>query len=108
MLPDDMIEHLILEGAVEIAGIDSETGEVLYSFTDRLEQIAPDIFNRIMEQYHNEILDLWAQGFLEMNITEKMPTVRLSERAFDEGAVSRLSRQQQLNLNQIIEALRID
>lgn len=108
MLPEDMIEHLILQGAIEIAGVDPETNELLYSFTDKLEQIAPKIFNNMMEQYHREILDLWAQGFLEMNITELSPTVRLSPLAFNEEAVSKLSRQQQLNLREIIAALRID
>jgi hypothetical protein len=108
MMPEEMIEKLILDGAVEIAGIDSESGQLLYSFTDKLEEVAPHIFKSIMEQYHREILDLWVQGFLEINISEISPVVRLSERAFDEGAVSGLSRQQQINLSEIIAALRID
>ena len=106
--PENILDFLILEGAVELAGLDPETGEMLYGLTEKLEGVAPEIFNKIMEQFHRDILDLWAQGFLAMNITEVSPMVRLTEMAFDEEAVSQLSRQQQLNLREIIAALRID
>jgi hypothetical protein len=106
--PENIIDFLILEGAVEMAGIDPDTGEMLYGLTEKLESVAPEIFSKIMEQFHREILDLWAQGFLEMNITEVSPMVRITERALDDDAVSQLSRQQQLNLREIIAALRID
>jgi hypothetical protein len=105
---DDFLENLILEGAVEVAGIDRETGEPLFSFTDKLEEVAPHIFRQVMEEFHRDILDLWVDGFLEMNISDPQPLVKLTPRAFDEEAVSRLSKQQRLNLSEIIAALRID
>jgi hypothetical protein len=105
---DDILEKLILEGAVEVAGIDSETGEALFTFTDRLEEIAPDIFRNLMENFHKDIMDLWADGFLEMDLESDTPLVRLTEKAFDDDAISKLDRQQKLNLQEIISALRID
>ena len=35
-----MVEHLIMQGAIEMAGID-EKGEMLYSITDKLELVNP-------------------------------------------------------------------
>jgi hypothetical protein len=40
----DKIEDLILSGALEVSGIDIDTGEMLYNFTDKLKDINPDLF----------------------------------------------------------------
>jgi hypothetical protein len=105
---DRMLEYLILQGAVEVAGIDSETGEPLFSFTDKLEKIAPEIFKNVMEQFYKEILELWQDGFLDMNIADPIPIVRVTKKAFDEEALATLSQQQKINLMEIIQSLRID
>ena len=35
------IDDLILSGALEPAGIDPESGEMLYNFTDKLKDVSP-------------------------------------------------------------------
>jgi hypothetical protein len=104
---DDLIEFLILEGGVEAAGLDSETGEMLYAFTDKIKDIAPEIYDKATESFNKTIMDFWVAGFVEISLEQDSPIVRLTEKALDEEEVSKLSRDQRITLTGIIEALRI-
>ena len=42
---DNIIDNLILQGALQPAGIDLETGEMLYNFTETLKEINPELHN---------------------------------------------------------------
>ena len=42
---NEMIEKLILDGALEVAGVDSEDGSLLYSFTPKIQQVMPELYN---------------------------------------------------------------
>ena len=44
---DDIIANLILTGALEVAGMDIETGEPLYNFTSKLQDDNPDLHNEM-------------------------------------------------------------
>jgi len=46
----DKIEDLILSGALEVSGIDIDTGEMLYNFTDKLKDINPDLFKNLPQK----------------------------------------------------------
>jgi len=53
------IDELILLGALEPEGIDSETGEVLYKFTDKLKSVDPQLHglvNNIMSLLNDDEL----------------------------------------------------
>lgn len=85
-----MLEKMILEGAVEFAGIDSETGEMLYSFSDKMKDLYPAMFNDAQNFFNQLIYNLWEQGFVSMDITEENPMVRITEKALNEEAVAGL------------------
>lgn len=40
------IERLILDGSAEVAGIDLETGEILYGFTTKMQELDPELYGR--------------------------------------------------------------
>lgn len=103
---DELLEDLILRGAVEIAGLD-ENGEPLFSFTEKIFEIAPEIARGIDEAFYSDIMALWQSGFLEMNITDVNPKVSLTELSFNNEAVDRLPKQLKLTLSVIKEALRL-
>lgn len=91
--PDEVnkiIEELILQGAVEVSGLDIETGEPLYGFTDKLKTVSPELASGIEELFHIHVMALWEQGFLDMNPTEANPMVRLTNFADDEAAINSL------------------
>lgn len=101
---EEYFESLILSGAVEFAGIDAKTGEMLYSFTDKLEEVAPEIFNAYNEEFYQQILYLWEKGFLDMNITAAEPVVRLTPFATDPEKIKTLQPGYRIILSQIVQA----
>lgn len=87
---DKFLEDLILSGAIEFAGIDLETGEMLYNFTDKLKDVNPQMYESSMTAFYHEMRELWAMGFIKMDITEENPLVTITEKALDDDAVAAL------------------
>lgn len=56
-----LIEHLIIQGAIEMAGIDNK-GEMLYSITDKLEKVSPELYADLTEQYKHHMFQMIKQG----------------------------------------------
>ena len=103
---DKMIEDLILKGALEVSGIDIETGELLYNFTHKLKDVSPELDQEMQTFFSQEMMFLWENGFVEMDITEKDPVVRLTEKAFNNKEVLKLDKTKQYTLKDIIRQLR--
>lgn len=105
---DQLIESLILSGALEVAGIDFETGEPLYNFTEKLADVDPILHSEVSSYFSREAMALWEHGFLEMDITEANPLVRLTEKVNDVQEVLKLNKEQQYTLKEIIRILMKD
>lgn len=106
--PDEFFDDLILQGAVEVAGIDPETGDFLYSFTEKIHEVAPEIAKKSEEFFNSAIYYLWELGFINMDITSNSPTVSLNEKALDQQEVSKLDPELRMILRTIIDALRLE
>jgi hypothetical protein len=102
---DHIIEDLILRGALEVAGIDIDTGEPLYNFTDKLKDINPKLHNENSKYFTRETLALWEHGFISMDITEANPIITLTPKSFDNKEVNKLDKQHQYTLKEIIRIL---
>lgn len=94
MTPDEKAElaliNLIDKGAVAFEGLD-ENGEPLYRFTEKLQEVAPELYQLHTQMLNTEIMALWEKGFVEMDLFDPNPTVKLSEKAFDINAVKELN-----------------
>jgi len=101
----DEIDRLILNGGIEFAGKDSETGELLYRPTDRLKEIDSRLSEDLSVYFSDITLILWQKKFLDMDITEKDPLVRLAEKSFDPNAIRSLEKNERVVIEQIIKAL---
>lgn len=102
------IEQLILDGILEVAGVDSESGEMLYNFTSGLEQKIPELYKAHTEWVYQEIMFFWEHGFLNMNnIFSKNPTIYLAPKAFDDEALSKLDPDKRFALQQIKHILKM-
>ena len=84
------LDDLILSGAIEPAGIDPESGEMLYNFTDKLKKVSPILHREAANMFDSHIMILWEKGIVEMNPTLKNPLVKLTEKAFDENIIDAL------------------
>jgi hypothetical protein len=102
---DDAIDQLILSGALEVAGIDIETGEPIYNFTEKLIEVSPELHKDISLYFSRETMALWSDGFLNMDVTEKNPIVTITKKSLDEEEVSKLSKESQRTLKEIIRVI---
>ena len=104
----DKIEELILSGALEVSGIDIDSGEMLYNFTDKLKDISPELFKDMSDYISTETMSLWVEGFLDIDVTEQNPMVRLTPKAFDEEEINKLPKEKQYTLKEIIRIISLD
>ena len=98
---DAIIDDLILQGALEVAGIDGQTGEFLYSVTPKLQEIMPDLYEEHMNSVNQGIMALWEKGFVEIDFNEDNPIVRLSFKAHNIDEVKSLPKDLQWALEEI-------
>lgn len=59
---DMMIEHLLLQNAIEISGIDQDTGYVLYSITDKMQEVNPRLYNKLKRDFEEHMFKLIDEG----------------------------------------------
>jgi hypothetical protein len=55
---DALIEHLVLQGGIEIADINLETGETYYNITDKLKEIYPELYQDLEDQFKHHLFVL--------------------------------------------------
>ena len=91
---DELIKNLILEGALEVAGLDSDTGELLYTVTPKMQEFMPDMYEDHIKQVNKDILNLWEKGYVNINFLDEEPMVTISEKGLDKKEVAKLSKQE--------------
>lgn len=57
-----MVEHLVMQNAIEFSGIDENTGEMLYSITDKLKVVNPELFDQLKTQYEDHMFKMIKRG----------------------------------------------
>jgi predicted transcriptional regulator len=104
--PDpEIFDMLILNGAIEVAGIDPTTNEFLYSMTEKMIEILPDVYEEHMKEVNNQIMTLWQDGFLNVDLFDSNPLVTLTDKAFDVEELNRMAIESYECLNEIKRVL---
>ena len=103
---DELIKNLILEGALEVAGIDSENGEFLYSVTPKMQEVMPDMYEDHITQVNRDILNLWEKGYVNVDFLSPDPMVTISEKGLDKVEVSKLTKPEIWALEEIKRLLK--
>ena len=98
------MENLILNGALEVAGL-SEDGSFTYRFTEKLDEVDPELKDKIEHGFYEAVMHLWSLDFLVVQSDDGEAKVTISEKALDSSAVSGLEVYYQKILALIIEAL---
>ena len=57
-----LLEHLLLQGAIQVSGFDSKTGETLYDITDKLQEVAPDMYEDINKTFRENMYKMIDKG----------------------------------------------
>ena len=103
---DQLIEKLILDGGLEAAGIDQETGEILYSFTPKIQKLMPNLYDEHLNEVNANVMNLWEKGFIDIDFFVKDPLITLTEKALNQKSIEELSRQERWNLFEVIRLLK--
>ena len=98
---DRLIEDLILGGALEVAGIDSQTGEFLYNITPKLKDVMPDLYQDHIETVNKNMLILWEKGYLNIDFMDDDPLVTISNKGLDLKEIKKLSQEEVFALEEI-------
>ena len=61
-----------------------------------------------MTYLSRETMSLWSDGFLDLDVTERNPMVSLTEKALNDSEVSKLSKEKQYTLKEIIRVITLD
>lgn len=99
------IEEMMLNGLLEFAGVDIDSGEMLYRFTEEIKYQEPELFKDVNLYFTKEMMSLWENGFIEMDITEENPMVRLTEKSYKNEEIQKLSKENQFSLREVLRVL---
>jgi len=98
---DFLIEELIISGALEIAGIDKNTGQPLYNMTKKMKKVMPELYKEHINTTNKSIMELWEKGFVDMDLLEKDPIVTPNTKAYDLYEISKLTPEEVWTLDEI-------
>jgi len=98
---NDMIEQLILNGALEVAGVDSEDGSILYCFTPKIKEVMPELYNEHINNVNSELLALWEKGYLNIDFLAEDPIITPAQKSFNQEELSKLSKHDRWSIEEI-------
>lgn len=102
---NEIFDKLILTGGLRFAGKDPQTGENMYVKTDMLKDIDPKLDLALSRHFSDMAMRLWEKGFIDMDVTESNPIVRLNEKSLNKDSVMSLDANERSALDQLIKLL---
>ena len=103
---DQLIEKLILDGGLEAVAVDQESGELLYSFTPRIQELMPNLYSEHLNEVNANVMNLWEKGFINVDFFAQDPLITLTEKAVDSNSINELSKHERWNLFEVIRLLK--
>jgi hypothetical protein len=101
-----IMEYLILNNALEAVAVDNKTGELLYSFTPKLKEIMPDLYEAHMNSVNLEMLSLWERGYINIDFLLDDPKITLTKKALEIKELEKLSPDELWSINELKRLLR--
>jgi hypothetical protein len=102
---DKIIDNLILDGGLEVSAMDEDTGELLYSFTPKIQELMPDLYKEHIQNVNSEVMNLWEKGFINLDLFQPDPLITLTLKALNKDEVKSLSKQERWSLFEIVRLL---
>ena len=97
----EIIDHLILEGGIEVAGVDPDSGEMLYAFTPKVKEIMPELYHDHLNFVNDELMVLWEKGYVDINFLMDDPLISLTAKSYDPDELQKLSKQEKWSLQEL-------
>jgi hypothetical protein len=102
----EIIDYLILEGGIEVAGVDPNTQEMLYAFTPKLKEIMPELYHDHLNFVNDELMVLWEKGYVDIDFLKDDPLISISDKSYDPEEVKKLSKQERWSLQELKRVVR--
>ena len=96
-----IVDNLILEGGIEFAGVDAETGEMLYTLTPKIKEIMPELYEEHVNFINNDLMALWEKGFVDIDLFSEDPLIYISNKSYDKNEVMKLSKEERWSLQEL-------
>jgi len=103
---EEIIDKLLLENALEVVGIDKSNGEFLYAFTPKIKEVMPELYKDHLDFVNSEIMVLWEKGYLNVDFLADDPEVTVTDKAFIQKELDKLSKQELWSLEEIKRLLK--
>ena len=100
-----IIDQLILDGGLEVAGVDPETGEMLYAFTPKVKDLMPELYNDHLNFVNDELMVLWEKGYVNIDFLIDDPLISLTPKSNDPEQTLKLSKQERWSLQELKRAI---
>ena len=100
-----IIDELILEGGLEVAGVDPDTGEMLYAFTPKVKDLMPELYNDHLNFVNDELMVLWEKGYVNIDFLRDDPLISLTTKSDDPEETLKLSKQERWSLQELKRAI---
>jgi hypothetical protein len=97
----EIIDHLILEGGIEVAGVDPESGEMLYAFTPKVKEIMPELYHDHLNFINDELMVLWEKGYVDIDFLMDDPLISLTKKSYNPNELNKLSKQERWSLQEL-------
>lgn len=100
-----LVDELILAGGIEFAGIDAESGEMLYSLTPKIKDLMPDLYDEHLNLINSDLMSLWQKGFVDIDFFSDDPLINISDKYYDQDEVMKLSKEERWSLRELKRAI---
>jgi hypothetical protein len=101
----NIFDMLVLNGAIELAGVDPVSGEFLYSMTEKMIDIMPEVYEEHLNEVNKQIMLLWEEGFITIDLFDENPLVNITAKALDQEELIKLDPESLGHLNEIKRVL---
>jgi hypothetical protein len=101
----NIFDMLVLNGAIELAGVDPVSGEFLYSMTEKMIDIMPEVYEEHLNEVNKQIMLLWEEGFITIDLFDENPLVNITAKALDQEELIKLDPESLGYLNEIKRVL---
>jgi hypothetical protein len=98
---EEIMDYLILNGGLEVAGIDSENQSFLYSFTPKIKELMPDLYEEHIRTVNSDILALWEKGYVNIDFMSDDPVITITKKSLNDEELSKLSKQDQWSIAEL-------